>query len=142
MSRQHIRAALESRLASLTPAWPVAWENVSFAPVVGTPWMRARVLFGRTTALGFGQDAGEEWSGVLHVGIFTPAGKGPKAAEDRATLIRGDRAAGTEGLFFRGLNLFSSGVAVTCLQPYDGPPAEEPDWFSLPVLVPFSVYVL
>lgn len=142
MSRQHIRSALESRLASLTPAWPVAWENVPYHPTLGTPWMRARVLFGRTEPLGVGQGAGEAWEGVFHIGIFTPAGRGPQAAEARATAIRGDRTAGVQGLFYRGLNLVSGGVAVTILQPYDGPPQEEPDWFSLPVLIPFSAYIL
>lgn len=133
MSRSAIRAALEGHLASLMPAWPTAWENVAYEPAIGTPWQRARVLFGRTTSLGFAADAGEEWSGIFHITVWTPAGHGPAAAEARAALLRGDRAASVQGHFRKGLSLSASGAIVTILQPTDGPVLDtDPAWYGLP----------
>ncbi|MEC4590568.1 phage tail terminator-like protein [Nitrospirillum amazonense] len=138
MSRIAIRAALEAQLATLTPAWPTAWENVPFTPTEGVAWQRAKVLFGQTRALGFGADAPQEWSGVFHITVWTPAGGGPQAAEERADLLRGDVATGLQGVFYRGQALHSGGVTVIVTQPYDGPVLDtDPNWYGLPVLIPF-----
>lgn len=138
MSRIAIRGAFETQLAKVTPAWPTAWENVVFAPIPGEPWQRAKVLFGQTMALGVSADAPQEWSGAFHITLFTPAGDGPQAVEQRAALLRGDMATGVRGLFTRGQNLTGGGVNVTITQPFDGPVADtDPDWYGLPVIIPF-----
>jgi hypothetical protein len=137
MTRQIIRSALQSRLNSLSPAWPIAWENIKYTPTVGTPWQQAAILFAETAPAGFGADAGEEWSGYLQVTIYSPATKGPKVAEDRADLIRGKAA-----LFYRGLNITKDGLRVIIQQPYDALPIQDADWWALPVRIPFVCYAL
>lgn len=142
MSRQAIRAALETRLSSITPAWPTAWENIPFSPAIGQPWQRAKLLFAETAPLGMGMNPGEEWTGTLHVTLWSPTGVGPSEVEARAALIRGDRAAGITGLFHHGQTLTSGGVSVTCLMPYDGPVLDsDPEWYGLSTLIPFLCHL-
>lgn len=43
--QQHIRAALDTRLAALMPAWPTAWEARTFEPPsTTTPYQRVYLL--------------------------------------------------------------------------------------------------
>lgn len=143
MSRAAIRTALESHLAALVPQWPTKWENVLFnEPTDKRPWQSAAMLFADTRPTGiFAPGAGEHWSGVFHVTIWTPAGTGPQAAEARAAALRGDLAAGTEGHFRRGLVLSAAGAHVTILQPYERAPiTSDPKWYGLPVLIPFQAF--
>lgn len=143
MSRAAIRQALEGHLATLTPAWPTAWENVTFTPTPGTPWQRAAVLFGETRPLGMTAPSGEHWTGIFHITIWTPAGTGPQAAEARAAVIRGDKAARIEGHFHRGLGLTAAGANVTILQPHERTPiSSDPKWYGLPLLIPFVCYLI
>ncbi|MCK6444416.1 phage tail terminator-like protein [Elstera cyanobacteriorum] len=142
MSRAAIRQALEGHLATLMPAWPTKWENVTFSePTTRTPWQSAAVLFADTRAMGMAAGSGEAWRGVFHVTIWTPAGTGPQAAEARAAALRGDLAAGIEGHFRRGLVLTSGTAAVTILQPTERTPiTSDPKWYGLPVLIPFQSF--
>nr|WP_301311502.1 phage tail terminator-like protein [Azospirillum lipoferum] len=142
VSRAAIRAALETQLAALSPAWPTAWENAPFTAPTGQPWQRVKLLVAETAPLGMGVNPGEEWTGTLHVTLWSPAGVGPSQVEARAALIRGDRAAGITGLFHHGQALTSGGVQVTILQPHDGPVLDSSqDWYGLPVLVPFLCHL-
>lgn len=142
MSRSLIRTALETHLATLSPAWPTAWENVPFTPTAGQSWQRATILFSDTRALTIGAGGPEEWSGHLHIQVWTHAGQGPQAAEARAALLIGDRAAGVIGHFYRGQALTSGAAVVTIYQPVTRPAlTSDPAWFGLPVLVPFSCMV-
>lgn len=141
MSRKLIRDAFEKRLDTLTPAWHTAWQNVKYQPESDDPWQRADLMFGETRSGGFGADAGEIWTGIFQISLFSPAQKGPQVAEDRATLLRGDRALGTQGLFYRGLNLTEGGLRITIYQPYDGNDFEEPRWWGFPVKIPFDCHV-
>lgn len=137
MSRALIRTALEAHLAALSPAWPTAWENVAFTPPAGQPWQRATILFADTRAMGIGAGAPEHWQGHLHVVLWTPADQGAQAAEARFELL-----AGRTGHFQRGQVLTAGDVAVTILQPTTRPAlTSEPQWFGLPVLIPFDCVV-
>ncbi len=138
MSRSLIRRALETRLASFTPAWPTAWENVPFTPAAGQPWQRATILFSDTRALGIGPGSPEHWTGNLHVVLWTPAGHGAASAEARFEALAGGRT----GHFQRGQVLEANGINVTILQPVTRPALTgEPEWFGLPVLIPFTCVV-
>lgn len=130
-------------LASLSPNWPTAWENTPFTTPTGQCWQRVKLLFGETAPLGMGVNPGEEWQGVFHITLWSPAGVGPSQVEARAALIRGDRAAGTTGLFHHGQTLTNGTVSVTVLQPHDGPVLDsDPNRYGLPILVPFVSHVL
>lgn len=134
MSRAAIRQALETRLASLSPSWPTAWENTKFTPPAGQPWQRATLMFADTRAMGIGAGAPEHWQGHLHVQIWVPSGQGAQTAEARFELL-----AGRAGHFQRGMVLSAGGVHVTILQPTSRPAlTTEPQWYGLPCLVPFD----
>ena len=120
-----IRAALESRLSTLTPSWPTCWEAVDFTVPQDTGWQRATLLMGETTALGAGPNAPSQWQGVFHIVAWTPARTGPAAAQARASAI---------------MNHFSRGLAlgnVIILQASFGPALVEPKLYGLPVKIPF-----
>lgn len=137
MSRALIRRALEARLNTLSPTWPTAWENTKFTPTAGTSWQRATMLFSDTQAIGVFAGAPEHWHGHLHVVLWTPAGAGAAAAETRFELL-----AGRTGHFQRGQVLTAGGVSVTILQSTTRPAlTSEPQWFGLPVLIPFSAVI-
>lgn len=79
-----VRAAIESRIAAemaKSPAYPVSYQNVSFAPPNNAPWLQAFIRFGDNayaTLLeptpGFNRQ-----NGVLTVNVFTPIGAGASA---------------------------------------------------------------
>ena len=143
MSRSLIRRSLETQLAALSPSWPTAWEAAPFVVPTGQCWQRVKLMLAETRPLGMGVNPGEEWTGTLHITLWSPTDVGPSLVEARAALIRGDRAAGTTGLFHHGQSLINGTVSVTVLQPYDGPVLDnDSDWYGLPILVPFVCHVL
>lgn len=141
MSRKLIRMAFENRLATLSPFWRTAIENVKFETQQGVPWQKLDLMFAETQPAGRGDDAGEVWEGICQITVFGKAQSNVTEVEARAALIRGDRGQGITGHFFRGQTLVEDGVRITVLQPYDGNPIEEPAWWGLPVKIPFVSYI-
>lgn len=139
MSRIAIRKALEQHLETLNDL-PTEFENVAFqVPTDDTPWQRANIVFSDTVALGVPMGAPEQWIGTFMIALFFPRNQGPRAAEARAVQIRGDKAAGVTGLFYRGLILHDpdNTVSVRILQPTDSPPLTDPKWWGFTIRVPF-----
>ncbi len=87
MSLQLIQAALEAKLATLTPAMATAYENTSFTPVTGTPYQRVNMLINRPVDHALTLDVTED-RGIFQVSLFYPQGSGRGAAQARAELIR------------------------------------------------------
>lgn len=87
MSSQLIQAALETRLATLTPALATAYENTVFAPVTGVPYQRINMLVNRPVDHALTMDVTEE-RGIFQVSLFYPQGTGRGAAQARAELIK------------------------------------------------------
>lgn len=83
MSQAIIRKAFESRLKTwadaLTPAMPIAWQNVAFDPPTGR-YARAFVLPGDTQA-GTLERTGRDFGGLFQVTLLTKIGTGSGAAE-------------------------------------------------------------
>lgn len=86
MSIPLIQAALEQRLATLTPAMATAYENASFTPVTGTPYQRISMLVNRPVDHAVTMDVTEQ-RGIFQVSLFYPQGTGRGAAQARAELI-------------------------------------------------------
>ena len=82
-----IQAALEQRLATLTPAMATAYENASFAPVTGVAYQRITMLVNRPVDHAVTMDVTEE-RGIFQVSLFYPQGAGRGAAQARAELIK------------------------------------------------------
>lgn len=87
MSSHLIQAALETRLATLTPALATAYENTVFAPVTGVPYQRINMMVNRPVDHALTMDVTEE-RGIFQVSLFYPQGTGRGAAQARAELIK------------------------------------------------------
>lgn len=133
MSIVSIRAALESALNAISPAIALAWENVPYTPVPGTPFARVYLLTAPPAMLEMSQRIHRE-QGFLQVSLMYPLDAGPSAAATRAELIR--------ATFLAGSTLTASGVTVTIdATPEIGPALIEEDRYSLPVRIRFYAHV-
>lgn len=103
MSFLDVREALETQLDALLPALPTAWENLDFKPPSTLPYQEAFLLPAEPENAEFGPMFTER--GLLQVTLCYALGAGPKAAADRAQLVRAQ--------FRRGLSLVSNGTVVT-----------------------------
>jgi len=79
-----IRATIESRLATelaSSPAIPVVFNNVSYAPTPNSSWVQCLLSFGANEYLsqGLTTDSQNRIVGVIVINIFTPAGVGSGA---------------------------------------------------------------
>ena len=94
MSISSVRIALETKLATITPALSTAYENVPFTPVTGTAYQRA-YLMPATPANPTMGDGYYREQGIFQVTLMYPLQAGPKTAADRAELIRAAFKRGT-----------------------------------------------
>lgn len=79
-----VRATIESRLATeltSSPAIPVVFNNVSYAPTPNSSWVQCLLSFGANEYLsqGLTSDSQNRIVGIIVVNIFTPAGVGAGA---------------------------------------------------------------
>lgn len=128
------RAALEVALAAMSPALATANENVSYKPVVGTPYQRVTVLLAAPANLEMGNARFTE-QGFMQIDLAYPLGTGPAAPTARADLIR--------STFYRGASFTSGGVTVHIEKtPEIAPGRVEEDRFVIPVKVRFFAHIL
>lgn len=128
MSIIKIQAALEKKLATLTPKLATAYENTAFSPVTGTPYQRVNLLVNRPVDHAFTLDVTEE-RGIFQVTLMYPPGTGRGEAQARAEAIR--------ALFKPPQILAEGGVKITLtstVQIGSGAPSGE-RW-----MVPLSIY--
>jgi hypothetical protein len=104
MSLEHIRGALETRLATITPAIGTVWDNAAKPTTAARdPWQRCRLI----TAEPLNDEISPSYieRGYLSVELNYPSLAGSGAADARAELIR--------TTFKRGLTLTQGGVETT-----------------------------
>jgi len=129
MSEALVRAALETQLATITPAIATAYENQAFTPPAASlPYQRVFLMLAAPWNPEMG--SGHQIRGYLQVNLCWPQGVGSGAVEARALLIK--------NAFPKGASLVSGDVIVTI----DGIVAKgngSPDGtvFMMPVKVPF-----
>ena len=127
MSIASVRIALESRLNSMANPISYAWENVPFTPVSGVPYAAAYLMPAAPANPTMGDGYYRE-QGIFQVSLFFPLQAGPKAAADRAELIR--------AAFKRGTTLTSSTVSVIIERtPEIGQGRVDGDRWALPVKI-------
>ena len=88
-----IRATIESRLATelaLSPAIPVAFNNVSYAPTPDSSWVQCLLNFGTNNYLTLGgtTNSDNRITGINVINIFSPVGVGSGANFTIAKRIR------------------------------------------------------
>ncbi|MFZ3286544.1 MAG: phage tail terminator-like protein [Telluria sp.] len=133
MSIAKVRMAMEKRLATMSPALATAYENVTFSPVVGTPYQRINMLQAAPADLVKGRTL-TELSGLMQVTLFYPQGTGPAAAEARAELIKAHFKPPmtlTEG----AVNVHVNNTARVATGFPDG------DRYAVPVSIPWIAYI-
>lgn len=128
MSRVAVRAALEQRLATLSPAIDTVYGNDAYIPVDGRPYQRVNVLFARPGKLETGPNFLQR--GYLAVLLLYPPGDGWGDAGERADMIT--------ALFPPGTSMTSGGVTVNVEEPpEEAAPVPDDTRFALPVNVYF-----
>lgn len=136
MSVQAIRRALDERLAALSPAWPIAQENVLYAPTLGTSYQRVALLPAQTENVevaGGGVVIARE-QGVYQISLYCRADAGAGVAAARADALRVH--------FQRGSVLSADGVAVLIVRtPSVAPAIYDGDWYVVPVSAPYLANV-
>lgn len=133
MSQATVRNLLLGRLSSLSPAWPIAWENVKYQPILGTKFIQQNILFGQSTPSGPGTYAAEKLIGSLVLSPTISTNSSTKDADIMADAIKEH--------FYRGLVLFSGSIRVQCSQGYVSSPQFSDEWYRLPVWIPFYSYI-
>ncbi len=103
MSIVLVRAALEAKLNAMTPILAIAWQNVGYTPVTGTPYQAAHLLPATPSNPTVGDGFYRE-QGIFQISLFYPLLTGAQAAEARAQLIR--------TTFKRGTAMTSGSVKV------------------------------
>lgn len=87
MNMLEIQAALEKRLATMTPELATAYENEVFTPVTGTPYQKITQLPNNPVDHAISLDVTED-RGIFQVSLMYPIGSGRGAAQARAQAIR------------------------------------------------------
>lgn len=131
-----VRAAIEGRIATemaLSPAYPVSYQNVPFAPPNNTPWVQIFIRFGDNsyaTLLSPGTGFNRQ-TGTLVVNIFTPQGQGTAANFTIAERIKDkfDRAK------------FSSIIFDAASGPAQVVPASPEPYFQTQLTATFEAYL-
>ena len=135
MSQKTIRAALESRLKTWAdaqvPAIHVAWQNVSYAPVSGTRYIRAYLLPAETFDGAITGDY-KMYAGIFQLSIYSPDGTGTGAAETIAESVIALFAQNT-AIVKLGLTIFIDRT------PSMGPSMNDEGWHVLPVSIRYRV---
>lgn len=135
---QAIRTALETRLATVSPAIDTVYENMPYVPTTGTPYQQVYLLPATPSNL----EIGPAWveQGIFQISLFFPVtdasgiAQGPGPAIAQAELIRA-------AFPFRS-TLSSGGVTVDIINTTEiGPARPDDSTFMVPVKVRWSARV-
>jgi len=127
MSLAAIRQALETAIDNALSI-DLAFENVPYTPVPGTPYGVVYLLAAEPDNPEIGGLTTDQ--GFMQVTLCYPLGEGPAAAMTAAETIR--------TAFPRGASFTASGVTTTITKtPEIGPATTEADCYSVPVRVRF-----
>lgn len=90
-----IHTALDTRLSTLAGGVAIAWENIEYTPVKGTPYLRPTVIMSPSSLLGLGLDDLQMNEGIYQIDLFYPVDKGAgdllAKADAIYTHFKGDR---------------------------------------------------
>jgi len=127
-----IRALLETALATALPAFPLAYENVPFVPVQGTPYGEVYLLPIEPENIEMGPAHIQR--GLFQVNLFYPLGEGSGAATAKAETIR--------AAFAYAATFVSGAVNVLVTRtPEIGQARPDADYFMVPVRVRFEARI-
>lgn len=128
-SFDNIESALQNHLATMSGIIDIAWPNVPFSPVVGTPYLRFNILFAEPTQSTLGTTGTNEHRGFAQIDCVYPSAEGTASQRAMAGLI-------TER-FKRGTDIIASGQTITVLNVYPSGRTEDGDWLTVPITINF-----
>ncbi len=82
-----IRAALEVKLSNVSGIPDIAYENVSYSPTTGTPFVQPRLIPVSRRPAVRGINPQNRYDGVFRVFCYAPEGNGPSVADDLADKV-------------------------------------------------------
>lgn len=131
---ENIRRALESRLATMSPALSTAYENVSFTPVNGTPYQVVTLLPATPETEVLGCTRHRE-IGIFQVQLHYPVGNGSATAQARAEAVRAHFLRG--GIYsFSGTNVLISST------PRKAPAFVDADRYVVTISIPYESEII
>jgi len=123
-----LQSALNDRLYDEFPTLPVAWENVEYAPTVGTPYLRAYLLPAESEVITLGASPYIERRGIFQVDCVYPVGAGWSAAKTQAAAI--------VAAFPAGVSFVYNGLTVRVDRSWPGPGMPDANgWYKVPVSI-------
>ena len=128
-----ISAALDAHLNTMVGLPPVAWENRSYTPVVGTLYVRPTNLQGVTIASSQSASKGQDVTiGVYQIDVFAEAGEGKNDAVTMADTIADQFKMDTE-LTYNSRLVRVASVSRGTANTADG-------WYQIPVEIVYNAY--
>ena len=130
-----VQSALNDRLHTDFPSTPIAWENVKYTPVPGTPYLRAWLLPAEPRVMTLGPSPVIHRTGIFQVDCFYPAGAGWGTAKAKAALVVATYKAGTRWVY--------NGLAVQSERAWPGPAMDDDQgWYHIPVSIRYTCYFI
>ena len=130
----YLSKALSKHLSTMTPSFPIAWENVNYTPVNGVPYLATWLLPIAVQPITLGPSYWEEFSGIFQVTCVYPAGKGTNDAKTKAAAIK--------TRFKRGTSFTYNNLTVKIEKAYPGSGyySEDGSWYRIPVSIEYFAY--
>jgi hypothetical protein len=124
-----LQAALDASLDSFATAQSidVAWENASYDPTVGTPYLRVTFMPISPMQATTGTDGYNQLGGLYQVSVFYPSARGSKGARQMADALISH--------FKRGTSLTSGGETLKIKSSGRAKGINEPNWYHVPVTI-------
>lgn len=137
MSTASILAALELRLATVTPNLATMREAMMFAPVAGVPYQKVSLITAEPINASYG---GADWreEGFFQVMLCYP-NQGATATGSGAARMQAERV---RAVFARGTTLIFGTITVTIARtPAVAPAFGDADRFCLPIRIRYFAHI-
>tara|TARA_R100001377_G_scaffold43808_2_gene24874 strand:+ start:14306 stop:14731 length:426 start_codon:yes stop_codon:yes gene_type:complete len=133
-----IRAALESRLATLATAnsFPVSYENVSFSPTTGTSYVQCKFIPTQRIRAARGPNAQFRYQGLFSLVVHAPENAGPSAGETLSELIIDNFESNTDVAFTSGGTTIN--VSLDYAERNQG--FLDTPWYYIPITIGWYIY--
>ena len=124
-----LQAALDSRLATLSGGYPIAWPNVVYEPQAGVTYLRVSIIPGDTLQASLGSIGKDVTECIYQIDVVTQRGTGRTAITDSIA-----------DHFKRGSVLTYNSTKLRVRSVSIGPAINEDAWQFVPVSVSVQTY--
>lgn len=132
-----IRAALETKLVSVSGLPEIAFDNIPFDPVTGTSFIRSRFMPVNRRPAVRGLNPQQLYTGTYMVTVFSPEGKGSGAANALAKLIT-EAFEATTSISYTNPSDETITVSIDYSEIKQG--LLDTPWYSVPVVIGWYIY--